>query len=133
MHGYPSKRAAMASWVCGKSATESRQTGIYFKNRGIICSSLKQRYSCKQERKGPVHTWTHRNKQCFFLQSQLHLLHQSKFGGRLRDLPALPRAYVESIKQEQLSFLPFLYIQGRPEAASEAAGGPAEQASVTTA
>lgn len=49
------------------------------------------------------------------------------------DLPALPRACVESIKQEQLSFLPFLYIQGRPEAVSEAAGGPTEQASVMTA
>lgn len=50
-----------------------------------------------------------------------------------RDLPALPRAYVESIKQEQLSFLPFLYMQGKLEAASEAAGGPPEKASVTTA
>lgn len=67
------------------------------------------------------------------LQFQSYLLRGSKFGGMLWDLPALPRAYVESTKQEQLSFLPFLYIRGRPEAASEAAGGPTEQASVTTA
>lgn len=72
-------------------------------------------------------------KHSIFLKLQLYLLHWSKFGGMFRDLPALPCAYVESIKQEQLSFLPFLYIQGRPEAASEAAGGPPEQASVTTA